>query len=471
MVRADGIDAAGPTGELGRSVSSAWIDVDRSRGLATVWSRHADELVDLQFAVEADGRRLELGALVAPVARQLGGSASGLWIETAYLRAVADEAVRVDTAGEIAAVALGPCAITGLRIAAGHGAGERWASSRWGDVGGTNRREIREPFHPLGLTPEARGRSLVARALSDAGSATQIRGDEFELVRVSDRRFVVVLPGVVDLSSLDLGLADEHRSVRDLDQHAIPSSRSATLADNRYAAMIADALSVVGVPSGAELLIVGHSFGADTALDLAADATFNGPEGYQVTHVVAAGYYSDPQLPHVDPATLVLVLQNFRDAAVLTEAAGDSGVTDALAAVGGFFSDVWDRDPVGAWEHGVDAVDQGGEAAVHGGAYAFEHRDDLAAIAGGVVARDAGRVAAGAGDFVTRDQRVEQVAPNQLLDVFEGGASGWGHDPALYVERVLDVADPRIVEFWASLDAAGFTGPGTAWAIDVSVPR
>ena len=68
--------------------------------------------------------------------------------------------------------------------------------------------------------------------------------------------------------------------------------------------MVWDALRAAGVPAGSSLMIVGHSFGADTALDLAADREFNGGE-YTVTHVVAAGYYSQPQLASVAAETSV----------------------------------------------------------------------------------------------------------------------------------------------------------------------
>ncbi|MDH5522015.1 MAG: hypothetical protein OEZ14_15940, partial [Acidimicrobiia bacterium] len=83
------------------------------------------------------------------------------------------------------------------------------------------------------------------------------------------------------------------------------------------------------VPAGAELLIVGHSYGADTALDLAADPAFAGR--YDVTHVVATGYFSQPQLPAVPADTRVLVVQNRHDIVVRLGSVMPSNETGVLA--------------------------------------------------------------------------------------------------------------------------------------------
>ena len=83
--------------------------------------------------------------------------------------------------------------------------------------------------------------------------------------------------------------------------------------------MVWEALVEQGVPLGSQIVIVGHSFGSDTALDLASDPSFNGPQGFDVTHVVAAGYDSQPQLDDIPDRTNVLVLQNRDDVPVLVE--------------------------------------------------------------------------------------------------------------------------------------------------------
>jgi len=71
---------------------------------------------------------------------------------------------------------------------------------------------------------------------------------------------------------------------------------------------------IKGLHAELNLLVVGHSFGADTAADLAANEEFN--ENFNVTHVVAAAYDSTPQLAYISPDIEVLVLQNNQDRAI-----------------------------------------------------------------------------------------------------------------------------------------------------------
>ena len=82
--------------------------------------------------------------------------------------------------------------------------------------------------------------------------------------------------------------------------------------------MVQKALRENGIERDANLMLVGHSFGADTVGDLAANQHFN--ELYNVTHVVAAAYDSVPQLADIDPSIDVLVLENTNDIAVNVEA-------------------------------------------------------------------------------------------------------------------------------------------------------
>lgn len=459
---------------------TSWIDLARAAETARAWVDRGHEVAAQQYDLETDLRRLELDERAARVATSLGRASAGLWAEANFAMLLADRTVAADLGHGFAAVRAGSAIVAELRAEAGALAPPPpttcvapWighVSPLAGDLGGTFWRELRAPYFTVGATPEARGRSLVARALGDAASARHIRADEFGLVELGDDRFLVVLPGVVDLSAPAIGLDDGHRSVRDLDRHAIASSRSTLVADNGYARMVADGLAAARVPVGADLVIVGHSFGADAALDLAADAGFNGPRGYRVSHVVAAGYYSDPQLPSVDPRTEVLVLQNHRDLAVLVEAGAHGDLTEAAVDGAGFVSS-WSRgDVVGVATHGVGALWHGAGAVAHGAGYAWDHRDDVADVAVGVALSDPARVARGAGELLTRRPRVERVGPNQVLDVFEGGGSGGGHHLDHYVDEVYAVDDALVTEFFASLDLAGYTGHGTAWAIDVSVP-
>ena len=163
-------------------------------------------------------------------------------------------------------------------------------------------------------TPAAR---LVADALAATDNVNLLRHDEFGLMNNGDNRYTIVLPGVSDLSRPDHGWNGHHRSVRDLDMAAVVSAQSSDVADNRYARMVSQALLAAQVPEGAELLIVGHSFGADTALDLAADDAFT--QRYTLAAVVATGYHSQPQLPAVGGSIPVLVVQNNNDLIVRAE--------------------------------------------------------------------------------------------------------------------------------------------------------
>lgn len=49
------------------------------------------------------------------------------------------------------------------------------------------------------------------------------------------------------------------------------------------------AMEAAGVPKEAEVMLVGHSQGGIINAHLASDESFNGPDGYRVTHVVSAG--------------------------------------------------------------------------------------------------------------------------------------------------------------------------------------
>ena len=456
-------------------MSAFWVDTERALTMAAVMAGRADELAGAQRSVEVDLDRLQLGTVQSGAVQHLASACTELWVDSAYLRLVVADVGAADARFDVGGVAA-------LRERAGHQVRVSitdaclapWVaptySSTFGDLGGTFGAEVRSPFFVVGTSGDARGRSLIARALADTASSAQIRADEFELVELANGRFLVVLPGVTDLSSPHLGLDEGNRTVRDLDQHAYPSSMSTAVADNAYARLVWDSLDAAGVPRGADVMIVGHSFGADTALDLAADPGFNGPDGYHVTHVVAAGYYSDPQLRHVDPSTDVLVLQNHRDAAVIAEAVGHGNVTATVEDAGGFFSELASFDLAGALVHGAGALYHGGGAVIDGVEYTIGNADDLAEVGVGVITLDGDRVRDGAGDFVTLDPRVTQVDDHQLVDVFTGGGEGVGHHPDNYIEHVTTVDDGRLRAFFESIDDAGYTVPGTSYAIDVSVP-
>ncbi len=458
-------------------MSAFWLDTDRARRATSSWAERGDAWFRTQFDLEGDFSKLQLSGVSLSALHEIAAASTELWVNASFVRLVADRAESSDGFGNVDAFT-----IDRLRRQAGEHAQlslsnactASWASysfsSRYGDAGETFDVDVRSPFAIFGSSADERGRNLVIRALADTSDETQIRKDEFELVRISNGRYVVVLPGVTDLVLPDLGLDTRHRTVRDMDQYAYRSSLSTSVADNRYAQMVWDGLIAAGVPLGAELMIVGHSFGADTALDLAADPRFNGSAGFDVTHVVAAGYHSEPQLPHVDAGTEVLVLQNHLDAAVIAEAIGHGHLTGLVEQSKGFIDMVFDLDRRGAFAHLGGVAYHAAGAARDGVSYLVGSADSIAQAGAGLATGRLHVVADGLSDMFGIEPGVDQVTDHQIVDVFRGGGRGLGHHPANYVARVATATDPSVVAFFESIDAAGYANSGTALAIDVSVP-
>lgn len=450
-----------------------WIDTEAAELAARVWTEHGEGLHRRAFDLEHLLVELALGEQTLAVQR-LTAAATELWTIAAFVRRAAqaveggdgsfDPADAGDVARLLAEVGVGE---PGAAIAAS--ATARY-SSAFGDPGERGDREVRTPYTTVGSTPDERARHRVARALSDTGAARRIRSDEFGLVRLDDGKHLVVLPGVVDLSAFDLGWDRHHRSVRDLDRAAFESSRSTGVGGNPYAHAVWEALVTAGVPAGTDIMMVGHSYGADTALDLAADAGFNGPDGFDVTHVVAAGYHSAPQLSAVTPGTDLLVLQNHRDLPVILEAVGESGVTESVVSSVASISSLAAFDPVAAVRHHARSVGHGWRALWSGANHVVDRAADVGDIAVGLALADPRRVSDGAADLVTLAPGVRTPAPGQVVSVFAGGGAGFGHAQSHYAAHVRDVDDPAVLSFLASVDAAGYTAPGVALAVDVSVP-
>lgn len=455
-------------------MSTLQIDTIAARRAANAWIEWGNQAQRTQLAAEADFDGLELGVGVPTVSQALGTAATELWLAGAFVLLVAERAESADGAPFDSAALNDLQQLAGIQVYAATGgrppAG--WLlSSGSGELGGTFGSEVRSPFVVTGDSPLELGRALVIRALLDTASGAQIRADEFEIVRLPDGKYLVVLPGVTDLSKPDLGYSDTHRSVRDVDQAAYPSSMSTSVADNRYAQMVWDALRARGVPLGSELMIVGHSFGADTALDLAADSGFNGAGGYQVTHVVAAAYDSRPQLAHVPASTQVLVLQNNRDVPVIGEAVGNAHVTATVDAGAGVVGSLWDGDVIGVFANAGDAVFNGIAVGHEATWYTVTNAGDIVDVIGGVQSFDPGRVVEGAHDFVTRDPGTDRPTPSQTVTVFEGGFAGAGHHQDNYIDFLETTTDPAVSAFLASVASAGFATAGSAHAVDVSAPR
>ena len=182
-----------------------------------------------------------------------------------------------------------------------------------------------------------------------------------------------------------------------------------------------------------------------------------------MTHVVAAGYDSEPQLDDIPDGTHLLVLQNRDDVPVLVEAAAHvftqpiedgrefvDGVTnfDVGEALGGLFGIVTHPVPVPSvpLTHVVATADDVVRDLGHG---------DL----GGV-----------AEDVVLPATSVRARGDSQVDVMFDGGFSNFGHHQEHYIDYVERTSDPLVVGFFGSL-AMGTTVTGTAVAVDVSVPE
>jgi hypothetical protein len=453
-------------------VSALSIDTERARAIGSALIRDGDAYSDIAFEFRALCDEMQITTYAVVARRSIETAVDELWRAGAFLHLVCD---RVDSNDRIDPVVAARCleladGIAGVAGLAG------WLRSFWvgasgldGEIGGTYGRELRTPYTIFGSDDAERARALLIRALADTADSHQIRADEFEIVSVGGDSYIVVLPGVTDLSNPDIGLGD-NRTVRDLDQYAVPSSKSTKVSDNRYAHMVWEGINAAGVPPGANLLIVGHSFGSDTALDLAADSGFNGPGGYQVTHVVAAGYYSQPQLEHVPTSTSVLVLQNHRDAAVIVEGAGQSNAAATIESAADYYGDLLSGDLLGAFGSGWETLGNGVGTVVDTGSFLWDHHDDIGDVWAGAATFDLGRIADGASDLVTLDPRLE-VDGNTIVDVFEGGAQGVGHHPSNYIAH-LEVDDSdELTAFLGSVAASGYARSGSAVAVDISVPR
>jgi len=184
------------------------------------------------------------------------------------------------------------------------------------------------------------GRGAVLAAMTGLADAERIGRDEIEIRALDNGRFIVVLPGVTDLSdgfdqfvdrvrdggplrlpgagreAVESWADNDEPSVRKM-RYAYEAARRDDTTVNEYSIVTIGALEAAGVPAGADVMLIGHSFGAYTAVDLAADRSFNAahgehPTGYhvEVTHVIAAGAETDWRFDELPAATDVLVLNN-----------------------------------------------------------------------------------------------------------------------------------------------------------------
>jgi len=184
------------------------------------------------------------------------------------------------------------------------------------------------------------GREAVVEAFYATTDGRRAEGHEIEIRQLDNGKWVIVLPGVVDLSS-DIGevagsalrgdvlapwFGGEHPdTVRRMENAIMEANDDEDQFINPYARKVMEQMKLAGIPAGAEVMIMGHSFGAYTAMELAGNPMFNSSDGdsagyhVNVTHVLAAGADTDWKLREVPSSTVALVLNNRLDLVVRAE--------------------------------------------------------------------------------------------------------------------------------------------------------
>jgi hypothetical protein len=184
------------------------------------------------------------------------------------------------------------------------------------------------------------GRADIVEAFYATGDGRRAEGDEIEIRRLDNGRYIIVLPGVVDLSEKldDVGAnafrgdavapwyeGDQPNTVRRM-AYAVSEARDGDDSfQNPYALRVIEQMQRAGIPAGADVMLIGHSFGAYTAMELAGNEKFNSAsgvsEGYHVnvTHVVAVGADTDWKMAELPDATNSLILNNRKDLAFRVE--------------------------------------------------------------------------------------------------------------------------------------------------------
>lgn len=208
--------------------------------------------------------------------------------------------------------------------------------------------------------------AFAAELLGTTGNESEIPPDEIQIRKVGPNQYIVIMPGVTDLSD---GFEDAKRgaaagvrsgsrfglpgaitgaaggaagamvgewkgtnaenSARDM-HYAMQSetgrNNGSHTGQNGYALAVKQAMQAVGVPAGADVMLVGHSFGAYTAGELATDPSFNNnfghtDTGYHVTHVLGAGASAAFRFNDLPPGTDGLLVNNLADKAYRAELA------------------------------------------------------------------------------------------------------------------------------------------------------
>jgi hypothetical protein len=203
------------------------------------------------------------------------------------------------------------------------------------------------------VLPAASPSDLTAGLFETLGEESRISPDEIEIRKLENGSYVVLLPGVQDLrDGLKQGVVggaaggvlgaavgvyaswegrNEMDSARDMHyarQSETQGDNGSTNGTNAYAFAVKEAMRTSGVPDGADVMLVGHSYGAYTAVEIATDPGFNeamggghGNYSVNITHVAAAGASVAFRMDDLPTGTEGVLLNNSNDAAYVGERA------------------------------------------------------------------------------------------------------------------------------------------------------
>jgi uncharacterized protein YukE len=174
------------------------------------------------------------------------------------------------------------------------------------------------------------GRADIVEALYATADPRRAEGNEIEIRQLDNGKYIVVLPGVVDLSSkvpsivesrsLDPWYVGEQPDTVRRMAYAIEEAKdNGDTFRNPYALRVIEQMQRAGIPAGADVMLMGHSFGAYTAMELAGDDSFNSADGtfdgyhVNISHVVAAGADTNWKLAELPAQTNALILNNRKD--------------------------------------------------------------------------------------------------------------------------------------------------------------
>lgn len=155
---------------------------------------------------------------------------------------------------------------------------------------------------------------------------------EFQILRVSDNppKYVVIMPGIQGPLPND-GLRD------------LGNATEARLGGaDEYAERVKLEMQRAGIPPGADVMIIGHSYGGIAAMGIASDRNFNQPGNtsndgayhVNITHVVAAGSGVRDWVGRPPEGTNVLLAVNRLDNVATGMEAGDARDIASFSGLG-----------------------------------------------------------------------------------------------------------------------------------------